>query len=64
MPVVRPFRAWRYPSDQDLNALTAPPYDVISPSQRDELLGLSADNVVALELPEGSLDPQDSSNRY
>lgn len=64
MPVVRPFRAWRYPSDRDLNALAAPPYDVISPKQREELLALSADNVVALELPEGSLDPQDPGNRY
>lgn len=64
MPVVRPFRAWRYPSDQDLHTVTAQPYDVISPAQREELLGLSADNVVALELPEGSLDPQAPDNRY
>lgn len=64
MPVVRPFRTWRYPSDRDLHTVTAPPYDVISPSQREELLSLSAHNVVALELPEGSLDPQAPNNRY
>jgi len=44
--------------------LAAPPYDVISPAQREVLLGRSDRNVVALELPEGPLDPEVPGNRY
>jgi uncharacterized protein (DUF1015 family) len=52
--VVRPFRALRY--DQavagPLDQLVAPPYDVIDPAQREELLGRSPYNVVHLTLPD------------
>jgi len=63
---VHPFRAVRYtlPDGSDLSAVTAPPYDVISPSMRAELLARDAHNVVALELPEGPLDPAVAGNRY
>lgn len=64
MARVRPFAAWRYASTGDLSSLTAPPYDVLSPEQRDELLRTNPHNVVALELPDGPLDPQVPGNRY
>jgi len=62
---VRPFRAWTFKrSSADISDLAAPPYDVISPEQRDVLLARSERNVVALELPEGPLDPEVTGNRY
>jgi uncharacterized protein (DUF1015 family) len=44
--------------------LVAPPYDVISQDQRAALLARNPHNIVALELPEGSLDPTVPDNRY
>jgi uncharacterized protein (DUF1015 family) len=44
--------------------VAAPPYDVISDSMRAELLERDPHNVVALELPEGPLDPIAPDNRY
>lgn len=65
MPVVRPFRAWTYSRESaDITPLVAPPYDVISPEERTALLERSDRNVVALELPEGPLDPGQPGNRY
>ncbi len=65
MARVRPFKALTYArTSPDITDLTAPPYDVISEAQRARLLGRSAYNVVALELPEGSLDPSVPGNRY
>lgn len=65
MARIRPFRAWTYARDNaDITAFTAPPYDVISPAQRAELLAKSEHNVVALELPDGPLDPAAEDNRY
>lgn len=65
MARIRPFRAWTYAHDTaDITAFTAPPYDVISPAQRAELLAKSEHNVVALELPDGPLDPAAEDNRY
>ncbi len=65
MARVQPFSAWRYArSDSDLSAVTAPPYDVISRTQREELISRDPHNVVVLELPEGPLDPALPGNRY
>ncbi len=54
MAVVRPFRALRYDPavGGPLESLVAPPYDVITPEQREELLGRSPYNVVHLTLPD------------
>jgi uncharacterized protein (DUF1015 family) len=50
--VVKPFRAVRYGERAgSLDGLVAPPYDVISPRERDELTTRSAHNVVHLTLP-------------
>jgi len=50
VPELRPFRGIRYRTD-DLDAVTAPPYDVIDPEERDALLARSERNAVRLILP-------------
>ena len=54
MADVRPFRAERYDEAQagPLETLVAPPYDVISPAEREEYLARSPYNVVHLTLPD------------
>lgn len=54
MAVVKPFRAERYDESKagPLERLVAPPYDVISPEQREEFLARSPYNVVHLTLPD------------
>ena len=58
MATVRPFRALRYDSATagPLEALVAPPYDVISPEEREELMRRSPHNVVRLTLPDTELE--------
>ena len=52
--VVKPFRALRYDTGAagPLEMLVAPPYDVISPEQREQLRSQSPHNVVRLTLPD------------
>jgi uncharacterized protein (DUF1015 family) len=50
MAQVKPFRALRYAGP--LEAVVAPPYDVISPAQREAYLTRSPHNVVHLTLPD------------
>lgn len=55
MAVVRPFRALRYDPavvGGPLDSVVAPPFDVIGPEQREELLRRSPYNVVHLTLPD------------
>jgi uncharacterized protein (DUF1015 family) len=61
MAVVKPFRAERYDESKagPLEQLVAPPYDVISPEQRRDLLARSPYNVVHLTLP----DSEDEAGR-
>src|SRR6184192_3176796 len=53
MAEVKPFRAERYEEAKagPLEDLVAPPYDVISPPEREEYLARSPYNVVHLTLP-------------
>ena len=51
MAEVRPFRALHY-AVPDLEAVVAPPYDVISDEQRQEFLARDRHNVVHLTLPD------------
>jgi len=51
MARIRPFRALRY-DVPDLEAVVAPPYDVISDEQRRDYLDRSPYNVVHLTLPD------------
>ena len=60
MAQVRPFRALRYsPSAGPLDRLVSPPYDVISPEERERYLALDPHNVVHLTLP----DSEDEAGR-
>jgi uncharacterized protein (DUF1015 family) len=58
MAVVKPFRALRYDETRagPLEDLVAPPYDVISDEQREELRARSPYNVVRLTLPDSEED--------
>ena len=58
MAVVKPFRALRYDEAVagPLETLVAPPYDVISDEQREELRARSPYNVVNLTLPDSEED--------
>src|SRR5207237_9846038 len=51
MARIRPFRALRY-DVSDLEAVVAPPYDVISEEERADYLARSPYNVVHLTLPD------------
>ena len=58
MPRIRPFPALRYDPNVagPLDALVAPPYDVISDAQRADYLARSPYNVVRLTLPDSPED--------
>ena len=55
MADIAPLRPLRYKAP-DLAPLVAPPYDVISPAERAELMARSPHNVVRLILPDGEGD--------
>jgi len=55
VPEFRPFRGIRYRTD-DLDAITAPPYDVIDPPEREALLARDPHNSVQLILPSAGDD--------
>lgn len=59
MPEVKPLRALHYDlrTVGELQAVVAPPYDVIDAQQRAELAGQSPYNVVRIDLPEADGDP-------
>jgi len=50
---VRAFRGWRYSCRQesDVSDLIAPPYDIVSRRDKDELLSRNERNIVAVDLP-------------
>jgi uncharacterized protein (DUF1015 family) len=57
MAEVKPFRAVRYgDAAGPLETLVAPPYDVISPEEREQLKARSPYNVVHLTLPDDEVD--------
>jgi uncharacterized protein (DUF1015 family) len=52
VPILRPFRALRFDaSSVDLARVLAPPYDIIGPGQRADLLARDPHNAVRIELP-------------
>lgn len=51
MATLRPFRGWRYAADR-IDALLAPPYDVIGAAEREALAARHPHNVVHLILPQ------------
>jgi uncharacterized protein (DUF1015 family) len=56
VPRFEPFAALRYAATEDLGAVIAPPYDVLSPSDRDALAARSEHNIVHVDVPEGGDD--------
>jgi len=65
MPAVAPFRGLRYAvSGSDVTSDIAPPYDVISPAQRETLAGRSPNNVVRLILEPGRPGDRPGADRY
>jgi len=66
MADVRPFRALRYNTADALSLalVTAPPYDCISPEEREELYRTHPHNVVRLILGRDEAGDDDSRNRY
>ncbi len=65
MAVIRPFMGLRYSAAAGpIDALTAPPYDVLSPAQRDEYAVRNPHNIVHLTLPEHQVDDRSKFVKY
>src|SRR5438477_2887826 len=66
MAEVRAFHGWRYDLERAgaAEALVAPPYDVIGPEEARAFRERSPHNIIHLELPEGSEDPEAPDSRY
>ncbi len=65
MATVRPFRGLRFDGAAGaLSDIVAPPYDVISPEQREALAEKSPYNVVRLTLPEQETDDRSKFVKY
>jgi uncharacterized protein (DUF1015 family) len=64
MAEIKSFKALRYNLSKSgsIDSLTCPPYDIISDSQKDDLLSKNPYNVIRLELPSGS-DPYASAHQ-
>lgn len=66
MAEVHPFRGIRYRLERpdDAGQVVAPPYDVINPTQREELEARDPRNIVRLELPRDEPGDQSGTTRY
>ena len=53
MPAFEPFHAVRYAATHDLARVTAPPYDVLSDADVDELEARDPHNIVRVDVPRG-----------
>ncbi|HZU79439.1 MAG TPA: DUF1015 domain-containing protein, partial [Acidimicrobiales bacterium] len=62
MPRFEPFSGLRYDSSVPLDAVIAPPYDVVGPEERAELAARHAANAILVELPAD--DPSSGRDRY
>ena len=63
MPRFEPFVGIRFASTLEPASVTAPPYDVISPTDRAELVDRAPINVVQIDLPIDSDDPYGAAAR-
>ncbi len=66
MANVKPFFGLRYDTKKvgSLDFVTAPPYDIISPSEQDELYLRHENNIINLELGKTFDTDSDENNRY
>lgn len=62
MPRFEPFPGLRYDPSVPLDAVIAPPYDVVGPEERSELAGRHRANAIHVELPAD--DPSSGLDRY
>jgi uncharacterized protein (DUF1015 family) len=62
MAIIKPFCAVRFTVPVD--SVVAPPYDVISPEERQKLAQSDAHNIVHLTLPEGRSDDRSQYVKY
>ncbi len=62
MAEIRPFKALRFTEKAgDIKKNVCPPYDIISPSERERLIENSFYNVIRLELPQGENPYEDAA---
>jgi uncharacterized protein (DUF1015 family) len=66
MAEIVPFRAVRYSATRGraLGQLLAPPYDLVTPQQRDELLRRDPDNIIHVTLGEDRAGDGPENNKY
>ena len=66
MAEIAPFRAVRYAATRgrELGGLLAPPYDLVTPAQRDELLRRDPHNIIHVTLGEDRPGDGPTSNKY
>lgn len=66
MAKVIPFRGLRYNTEKfkDLNNVTAPPYDIISPAQQQELYNKDEYNIIRLDYGMDFVSDDENNNRY
>lgn len=65
MAIVRPFFGLRYSAAAGpIQSLTAPPYDVLSPAEREDYAARSPHNIVHLTLPEPRADDRSKFVKY
>src|SRR5512138_1800339 len=66
MAEIVPFRAVRYSATRGgaLGQLLAPPYDLVTPQQRDELLARDPDNIVHVTLGDDRPGDRPEHNKY
>lgn len=62
MAKIKPFSALKYSAGSDsIKSLVCPPYDIISDSERQELLNKNPHNLIRLELPRGENAYEDAA---
>jgi uncharacterized protein (DUF1015 family) len=62
---ILPFKGIRYnPNNLNISDVVAPPYDVISDEERDELHGRHENNIIRLILGKGYATDDDTDNKY
>lgn len=66
MPGIKPFKAFHYNKDKikDIRDVMAPPYDVISEDQQNELHNRSPYNFTHIDLAKDTADDTETNNRY
>lgn len=64
MAHIIPFRGLRYNKNENLTAVTTPPYDIISPKEQESFYEQSEHNVIRLELGKEYDSDTTNNNRY